>query len=736
MAPTVMSSRLLLSPHHFSSWAVAALSSALTASAATVPAPMVDNPFLHESTLPFQYQPFDRIKDEHFEPALEYGMAEHLREVEAIARNPDAPTFENTIVALERSGQLFSRVETVFDNLAGAHSNDTIRAIEKEMSPKIAAHQDAILLNSSLFARIDALHNKADQLGLDPESKFLLERYHKDFVRAGARLSEPDKEKLRRINAELATLQTTFAQNVLKETNASRIVVDDRAELAGLTPNEITTAATAAKAEGLDGKFAIRLLNTSGQPSLASLQNRRLRQRIHETSLSRGSRGGEFDNREIVARTVRLRAERATLLGYASHADFRLEEQTAAKVSVVNRLLADLAKPALANARREASDIQKIIDREKGGFQLASWDWDFYAEKVRRERYAFDASELKPYFEVNRVLIDGVFFAATKLYGITFKERKDLPVYEPTVRVFDVIDADGKPLGLFLADLYARPSKRGGAWMNAYVSQSRLLSQQPVIANHLNVPKPADGEPTLLTFREVTTLFHEFGHALHGLFSAVKFPRFSGTQVPRDFVEYPSQVNEMWALWPEILNNYARHHETGAPMPRTLIEKMLAAEKFNQGFATTEYLAASLLDQAWHQLKADQVPDADGVLAFEAAALKKAGLDYPPIPSRYRSTYFSHIFAGGYSAGYYSYIWSEVLDADTVEWFKQKGGLVRSNGDHFRRALLSRGGTAEALSLFRDFRGAEPDLKPLLKRRGLDAELSDGPTGGDSPSNK
>lgn len=698
--------------------------------AAELPADMADNPFLHESTLPFHYPPFDRIDASHVVPAFRHGMAEQLREVEAIARNPEAPTFENTLVALERSGQLFGRVNRTFGNLAGAHTSDALRAIEKEMAPKLAAHTDAIRLNAPLFSRIETLHRQSAQLGLDAESQRLLDRYYKDFVRAGARLADADKTRLRTLNAELASLQTAFAQNVLKETNAAKIVVDRREDLAGLSASEIAAAEAAARAEGLPDKFVLRLLNTSGQPALASLENRALRQRLHTASLGRGSRGGDFDNRELVARIARLRAERAKLLGYASHADLQLEEQTAAQVSAVNTLLADLARPAVANARREASAIQDVIAQEGGSFPLSSWDWDFYAEKVRRSRYAFDAAALKPYFELNRVLIDGVFFAATRLYGITFKERKDLPVYEPSVRVFDVFDTDGRPLGLFLADLYARPSKRGGAWNSGYVIQSSLLGHQPVYANHLNIPKPADGQPTLLTWDEVETLFHEFGHALHGLFSAVKYPRFAGTQVPRDFVEYPSQVNEMWALWPEVLQNYAKHHQTGEPMPAALVEKLLAAERFNQGFATTEYLAAALLDQAWHQLSPEQVPPADRVLAFEAEALRKAGVDFAPVPPRYRTTYFSHTFSGGYSAGYYSYIWSEVLDADTVEWFKQNGGLTRRNGDHFRRTLLSRGGSDEALALFRAFRGAAPDTKPLLKRRGLDgAARSDGIVG-------
>jgi len=676
------------------------------------------NPLLTESTLPYQLPPFDKIKDEHFQPALEQGIAEEEKEAEAIAKQTEKPTFENTIVALEKSGQLLGRARRIFSNFTGANTNPALQKIEKEMAPKFSAHNDAIHLNAALFARIETLYNDREKGGLDTESKWLLERYYKDFVRAGAKLSEADKTKLRAINSELATLQTTFEQNVLKEKNASSILVENKADLAGLSDNEIAAAAAAAKADGKEGKWVIRLLNTSGQPSLASLQNRALREKIMQMSLNRNSHGGEFDNKTVVSRTAKLRAERATLLGYASHAAYQLEDQTAKDVPTVNKLLSDLAPAAVANARREGEDMQAIIDQEKGGFQLAAWDWDFYSEKVRKARYSFDESQLKPYFELNHVITDGVFFAAGKLYGLTFKERKDLPVYLSDVRIWEVFDADGKPLALFIGDYYARPSKRGGAWMNQYVPQSGLFGTKPVVANHLNIPKPPAGEPTLLTFDEVRTAFHEFGHALHGMFSNVKYPRFSGTSVPRDFVEYPSQVNEMWATWPEILKNYAKHYKTGEPMPIELLDKLLAADKFNQGFKTTEYLAASLLDQSWHQLKPDQVP-AD-TLAFEADALKKAGVDYPPVPPRYRSTYFSHAFAGGYSAGYYSYLWSEVLDADSVEWFKQHGGLKRENGDHFRETLLSRGGSDEALKLFRNFTGGDPDVAPLLKRRGLD----------------
>lgn len=677
------------------------------------------NPLLAPSPLPFGYPAFDRVRDEHYAPAFTQGMAEHLREVEAIAANPAEPTFENTLVALERSGQLLGRVQRLFFNLVGAHGNDALRAVEKEMAPKLSAHTDAIRLNPALFARVDRLHTKIEELGLDPESRRLLDRTHRDFVRSGARLGETEKTRLKALNAEIATLQTTFAQNVLKETNASAVIIDRREDLAGLSDAEIATAAAAAKAAGHEGKFALRLINTSGQPPLGSLENRSVRERLHQASLARGSRGGDLDNRALITRLARLRAERADLLGYPNHAAYQLEEQTAANVGAVNKLLSDLAPAAVANARREAADIQRLLGREQPGATLSSWDWDFYAEKVRRERYAFDETQLKPYLELDRVLKDGVFFAATRLFGITFRERRDLPVYEPTVRVFDVLEADGTPLAIFLADLYARPSKRGGAWMNSYVDQSGLLGTRPVVANHMNIPRPPDGEPTLLSFDEVNTLFHEFGHALHGMFSAVRYPRFAGTRVPRDFVEFPSQVNEMWITWPEVLRNYARHHRTGEPMPKELVEKVLAARKFNQGFATTEYLAASLLDQAWHQLDAKQVPAAEGALDFEAAVLRRAGVEFSPVPPRYRSTYFSHVFTGGYSAGYYSYLWSEVLDADTVEWFKANGGLNRENGDRFRRMLLSRGGSTDAMELYRGFRGGDPDVKHLLERRGL-----------------
>ncbi|MFZ5496768.1 MAG: M3 family metallopeptidase [Verrucomicrobiota bacterium] len=683
---------------------------------------MPSNPLLAPSTLPYQLPPFELIKDEHFVPAFELGMAEELREVDAIATNPAAPTFDNTIVALERSGETLARARRAFGILTGALTNPALQKIEAEISPRFAAHADAISLNHALFARVKDLHDRRATLGLDPESLRLLERYYKDFVRAGALLSEADKTVLKALNAELATLSTQFSQNVLKEINASAVLVDTREELAGLDETAIAAAAAAAKAAGHEGKFLIRLQNTTGQPPLSSLTNRAVREKIMAASLARGNRGGEFDNREIVAKTAKLRAERAALLGYPNHAAYQLEEQTIGRVDRLNRLLAEAAPLAVANARREAADMQKVIDAAGAGHPVAACDWAFYAEKVRQERYAFDENELKPYYELRRVYEDGVLYAATRLYGITFKPRPDLKGYTDDMFVHEVFDTDGSPLALLLGDFYARPSKRGGAWMNAYVPQNGLTGRKPVVGIHLNIPKPPAGQPTLLTHDEVNTMFHEFGHALHGMFSAVKYPRFSGTTVPRDFVEFPSQVNEMWATWPEILKNYARHHQTGEPIPQALLDKIAAAAKFDQGFKTTEYLGAALLDQAWHQLKAGEVPGADAVLDFEAAALRRAGLDFAPVPPRYRSTYFSHIFAGGYSAGYYSYFWSEVLDAQTVEWIKHHGGLTRANGDRFRSALLSRGGSKEALDLFRDFIGAEPDIRPLFVRRGLAPE--------------
>ena len=678
----------------------------------------LDNPFFSESSLYMKYPHFDKVKNQHYTPAFEKGMKDHMTEIETIANNIDSPTFENTIIAMEISGELLDRVATVFFSLTSAHTNDEMERIRSELAPKLSAHSDQILLNGSLFKRISELNDNKNNLGLNSEAIRLIQKYYTDFIRSGARLSTEEKENLKSINAKIAVLQTNFSQNILKEVNALAVVVDSREELDGLNNASIEAAANEANSRGLQGKYVIALKNTSGQPAMASLENRSLREKIHKISLSRGSNGGDFDNRENLSKVIKLRADRAQLMGYKNHAAYSLESQTAQTPEAVNLRLRSLAPKALENAKKEAADLQKMIDDEGGEFQLASWDWDFYTEKVRSERYSFDASQLKPYFEMDNVLQNGVFFSANKLFGISFKERFDLPVYQEDVRVFEVFNEDGTTLALFIYDGYARSSKRGGAWMNAYVSQSKLKGNLPVVANHQNVVKPPKGEPTLLTFDEVITMFHEFGHALHGMFSNVHYPYFSGTSVPRDFVEYPSQVNEMWAVWPSVLKNYAVHHKTGESMPKELLDKVLATQKFNQGFSTTEYLAASILDQSLHQLKPDQVPEASDIISFEKDALIKSGIYFEAVPPRYRSTYFSHII-GGYSAGYYSYIWSEVLDADTVEWFKENGGLNRENGNHFRRTLLSRGGSEQALNLFKDFRGADPDIQPLLNRKGL-----------------
>ena len=675
------------------------------------------NPFAKPSTLQYGYPAFDKIKNEHFAPAFAEGMRLEAAEVMKIADNKAAPTFDNTIVAMERSGALLTRVRSAFYTLTGSYTNDTLQALQKDLAPKFAAHGDAIRLNPKLFARIKTLHDKRDTLKLDAESKFLLERYYKDFVRSGANLSEADKAKLKGYNAQLAALQTQFSQNVLKEVNASAFVVDTREELAGLPEKAIVAAAAEAKKRGLDGKYVIPVVNTTQQGPLALLTNRGTREKLLSISTVRGARGGEFDNRDIVLQLAKLRAERAELLGYASHAAYSLEDQTAKTTGAVNKLLWDLSAPAVRNAKKEAAEIQAMIDAEKGGFQVAAYDWNYYSDKVRAAKYAFDANQLKPYFEFNRVLIDGAFFTATQLWGITFKERKDLPVYDADVRVFDVFEENGEHLAIFVIDPYARPNKRGGAWMNSLVNQSTLLGNKPVITNNLNLAKPAPGEPTLLTWDEVRTTFHELGHGTHGWFSKVKYPRFSGTSVPRDYVELPSQVYEMWMAWPEVLANYAKHYQTGAPMPKELLDKLRASQQFNEGYRTTEYLAAAVIDQRWHQLGSKAIP-AD-VKTFEQGALREAGLDFAPVPPRYSSTYFSHAFSGGYSAGYYSYLWAERLDADAGEWFKENGGLNRKAGDRFRHMVLSKGGTMDAVQMYRDFRGRDPVIEPLLERRGL-----------------
>ncbi len=686
------------------------------------------NPLFAESTLPLHYPPFDKIQDSHFGPAFDRGMEEHLAEIEAIASNDEPATFENTILPLEKSGEILSRTSRVFFNLAGVENNDEKKAIQAEYAPKLSAHRDAISLNADLYARIKSLYEQRNDLGLDAEAVRLVERYHTDFVRSGAELDDDQKARLKEINGEMAKLGTQFSQNVLAEVNDSAVLVDSRDALAGLTDEQIAAAAKAASDKGEDGKFLITLLNTTGQPPLAQLENRELRERIYNASIVRGARGNEYDNREIISRILTLRDEKAKMLGYDTYAAYVLADETAGTPKAVSDMLTQLAPAAVANARREGAALQAMIDREQAAkgeesFKLQPWDWAYYTEKVRADQYNFDESQLRPYFEMVSVLEDGVFFAMNKFYGLDFKRRTDLPVYNPDVMVYDVFDADGEQLAIFLFDPYARASKRGGAWMNSYVSQSGLTGDLPVVANHLNIPKPTSG-PTLMTWDEVTTTFHEFGHAVHGMFSDVEYPYFSGTSVPRDFVEFPSQVHEMWADWPEILANYAKHHETGEPMPQELLDKVIETSKFNQGFATTEYLAAAMLDQSLHRVNGDAIPSADEILDFEAQALKDNGTDYYAVLPRYRTTYFSHIM-GGYAAGYYAYIWSEVLDATTVQWIKDNGGLTRANGDRFRETLLSKGGSKDAMELFHDFTGQEPDINALLVRRGLDAPVAD-----------
>jgi len=682
-----------------------------------------DNPFARPSTLPYHLPPFERIKESDFRPAFEAGMGEQGKEVEAVDHDPALPSFENTVVALEKSGELLDRVESTFFNLNGSNTNPEMQKIESEMAPKLSAHRDAILLDPALFARFDAVYQKRASLKLDPESMELLERWHTLFVRAGAKLAEPDKATLRQLNEQIASLTTQFRQNLLKATKDSAVVVDKVSDLDGLSRERIGAAAEAAKARKLDGKWVITLQNTTIQPVLAEMRNRALREKIYKASISRGE-GGDHDNTAVVAKIVKLRAEKAALLGYPDYAAYALADETAGTPAAVNKILARLAPPAMANAKKEAADNQKLIDEQATAanakpFTLQPWDWAFYAEQVRKARFGFDQSEVKPYFELNHVLQDGVFYAAHELYGLDFKERHDLRMYRPDVRVFEVFNADGSPLGLFLADYFARDNKGGGAWMSNFVGQSRLLGLKPVVVNNLNIPKPPEGQPALLTFDEVRTMFHEFGHAMHGLLSDVNYPSLSGTNVPRDFVEFPSQYNEMWAREPVVFTHYAKHYQTGAPMPQAMLEKVVAAEKFGQGYATTEYVAAALLDQAWHQMSASQAPGADQVMAFEMAALKNDGVDDAPVPPRYHTLYFAHAFTGSYAAGYYAYIWSEVLARDVEQWFHNHGGLQRANGDFLRAKVLSRGRSANPEVLFEQFYGGPPDIGPLLEHRGL-----------------
>src|SRR2546423_2580290 len=672
------------------------------------------NPFFSESTLPFHAPPFDKIKDSDYAPAIEEGMKNQLAEIEAIANNPAAPTLVNTLEAMERSGALLTRVTKVFFNLTTANTSDTLQKIKADEVPKLAAHSDAIFLNAKLFARVKALYDSRDSLKLDPESNYLVERYFKAFVRASALLSEADKETLRGLNQEEAKLTTKFEDDMLAETNNGAIVIDNKADLEGLSENDIAAAAELAKERKLDGKWVIALQNTTQQPAMTFLKNRTMRERLFQASVSRGNHGGENDTKAIVARLAQLRPQRAKLLGYPDHATFTLDDQMAKTPQSAEQLLTGIVPAATAKARDEAARMQKLIDAEKGGFTLGPADWEYYAEKGRKAEYDLDNSQIKPYFELEHVLHDGVFFAANKLYGVTFKERKDLPVYQPDVRVFEVFDTNGKSLALFYADYFQRSNKDGGAWQDSFVDQSKLLGSRPVVINVANFTKPPAGQSTLLSFDDVTTMFHEFGHALHAMFANIRYPLLGG--VPRDFVEFPSQFNEHWALDPTVFANYAKHYQTGKPMPQTLVDKIKRSRTFNQGYAVTEYVSAALLDMAWHSLPPDT--PAQDVNAFEAAALKRFQVDLPQVPPRYHTTYFSHIWDGGYSAGYYAYLCSEGIDDDAFYWVKAHGGVTRANGQRVRGMGLSRGGTIAAAGMHKALPGHQPRLEPLLTQPG------------------
>ncbi|MGZ4504968.1 MAG: M3 family metallopeptidase, partial [Nocardioidaceae bacterium] len=675
------------------------------------------NPFAAESTRDFRFPPLDEVRLEHYRPAFDAGIEEHRAELDAIAGNPDAPTFDNTLVALERSGRLLERVLAVFFNLTGTMADEAMQALEAEIAPLYSAHVDSIRLDPRLFARIDAVH--AQRAGLTGEQQRLVERYHRDFVRAGAALPPETADQLRALNDELTALTTEFGQHWLAEANDLAVHVTDQAELDGLPEDAVQAAASAAVARGLDG-YLLTLLSPTIQPAMASLRSRDLRRRLHEAATTRGTRGGAHDTRALVTRIAALRARRAGLLGYPSHAAYVVDDQTAGTTDAVTGMLDEMVPPAMANLATEAARIEEALHADGVDGPVQPWDWAYYAARVSAAEHQVDTQELRPYFELDRVLHDGVFHAASRLYGLSFAERKDLPVYAPDVRVFEVTDRDDEPLGIFVCDWFARPTKRGGAWMNEFVGQSRLLDRKPVVVVCLNIPQPPEGQPALMTTDEVRTAFHEFGHALHGLFSDVTYPRIAGTEVPRDFVEFPSQVNEMWAWWPEVLANYAIHHQTGEPLPQEVVDRFLAAQEEGQGFDTVSMLGAALLDHEWHRLAPDAGPvPVDEVEAFEAAALDRHGVRSELVPPRYRTGYFAHAFTNGYDGNYYSYLWSEVLDADMVGWFEENGGLTRENGDRFRAGLLSVGGSVDPMDAFAAVRGRAPCTEPLLRRRGL-----------------
>ncbi|MFB2733519.1 M3 family metallopeptidase [Shewanella mangrovisoli] len=688
--------------------------------AANVTAVQTQNPLFQASTLQYQAPDFSVIKDEHFQPALEQGIKEHYQEILAIANNPAAPTFDNTIVAMEKSGALLTRASSVFYNLAGSNSNPALRKIQGEMAPKMAAHSDNINLNPALFARIEAIYNDRNNLGLTPEAVRLVEVYHQRFIMAGAKLTDEQKVKIRALNEEQSTLTNEFSQRLLRLTKEIAIVVDNKEQLAGLTDSEITSAANDAKAAGHEGKYLINITNTTRQPVLASLENRELRQRIWEASANRGLTG-ENETASLVSRLAQLRAERAALLGYENWASYRLAPQMAKTPEAVYSMFGSMVPAVVANTEKEAADIQAMIDKTGGKFELAPWDWEFYAEKVRQEKYALDASSIRPYFEFNRVLEDGVFYTLKELYGVTLKPRPDLPVYHPDVKAYEMFDADGSSMAIFYADYFAREGKRGGAWMSSFVGQSFLEGTKPVVVNVMNIKKAPEGQPTFVSYNEVTTMFHEMGHGTHGMFSKVTYPSLAGTSVSRDFVEFPSTFEEDWAAHPKVLANYAKHYETGKPIPDDLLQKLLKSGSFNQGFDTLEYMAAALVDMEWHSLSPD-APLQD-VATFEANALKKHGLNITAVPPRYKSTYFAHAFPGGYSASYYAYMWSEILAADAYAYVQTQGGLNREIGMKYRKTIREVGNSIAPMEAYKNFRGQEPTTEGLLNRRGLNTAL-------------
>ena len=680
------------------------------------------NPFFAPSPLPFAIPPFDAIRNEHYRPAFDAGVTEQRAEVEAIVENPDEPTFENTIEALERSGRLLDRMRHVYENLTSSMATPEMQSLEGELAPLIAKHRDEIRLDPRLFARIDAVHAQRDSLDLTTEQRRVLERYHQDFVRAGAALPEDDRDRLRGLNVQVTSLTTEFGNRLLAESNEMAVHVTDVAELDGLASDAVEAAEAAARSRGLDG-YLLTLVLPTIQPAMSSLTNRDVRRRLHVAATTRGLRGGEHDTRKLLTKIVRLRAERAALLGFPDHAAYVVEAQTAENSGAVLAMLDEMAPAAMRNLETEAARIEELMRADGVDGPVQPWDWSYYAAKDKATTYDVDANALRPYFELERVLHDGIFHAAEKLFGISFRERDDLPTYAEGVRVFEVLDTDATSLGVFVCDWFARPTKQGGAWMSEFVGQSHLLGTRPVVVVCLNVPQPPAGHPALMTIDEVRTDFHQVGHALHGLFSDAAYPRLSGTEVPRDFVEFPSQVNEMWAWWPEVLGNYAFHHETGEALDQAVVDRLIASQAHGQGFDTVSMLDAALLDQEWHRLRASEGGDADvspeQVEDFEAEALTRHGVRSALVPPRYRSGYFAHTFAGGYDAAYYSYLWSEVLDADMVGWFTENGGLLRRNGDRFREALLSRGGTVDPLEAFAAIRGRGPSTDPLLRRRGL-----------------